>query len=66
MLEHIIGTFSSVSQENLSYVRAQVVLDETIFDEHPEKDIKPAVDECVIEVEAKSSKGDEIFSYTLH
>ena len=57
ILGHAVCIVPSKNQETTDFVTAKVTLSEPELKENFKKDIHKGIDECVIEVEAKSTKG---------
>ena len=67
ILGHVVCVVPCKTQKTTDFVTADVILNETEVKENLEKYTKRGIDECVIEVEAKSAKGIlHFFSFCFH
>ena len=57
ILGRVVCVVPCKNHETTDFVTAEVILNETEVKENLEKYTKRGIDECVIEVEAKSAKG---------
>ena len=65
-LGHVVCIVPCKNLETTDFITAKVIVNEPRFKENLENDINIDIDECVIEVEAKSAKGKPTFLRFLH